>query len=136
MHIIIYSDGGSRGNPGPAGIGAVLWNADKTKKLAQISKYIGETTNNQAEYRALDAALDRAKELGAKTIECYLDSQLVVRQLEGKYKVKEPGIAAIFPAIKFKLHSFGTHSCHDIRRELNKDADALVNEALDKKLKN
>ena len=93
--IIIHSDGGARGNPGPAGIGAVL-NNEKGEVLAEISKYLGETTNNQAEYQALIAGLEKAKELKAEELECYLDSELVVKQLNREYKVKNAELAPLF----------------------------------------
>src|SRR5271155_4336517 len=89
--LIIYTDGGARGNPGPAAIGFVIYDA-AGKVLKKFKHYIGITTNNQAEYRALIAALDQAGDLGFKHASCHLDSELVVKQLNGKYKIKEPGL--------------------------------------------
>jgi ribonuclease HI len=132
--IIIFTDGGARGNPGPAGIGAVLYSEEK-EVLAQISEYIGETTNNQAEYQALLKALNKAVELQAEEVDCFLDSELVVKQLKGEYKVKNKELAPIFIKIynlktKFKRISF-TH----VPREKNKEADKLVNLAIDMNIK-
>ena len=118
----IFSDGGARGNPGPAGIGAVIYNEDN-KILAQISEYLGVTTNNQAEYRALIAALKKAKELGVEKVECYLDSELVVKQLNHEYKVKNKDLAPLFLEIHNLGTSFKSISFSHIRREYNKAAD-------------
>jgi len=129
--IIIYSDGGARGNPGPAGIGAVLSN-EKNEVVAEISKYLGETTNNQAEYQALIAALEKAKELKADELECYLDSELVVRQLNREYKVKNAELATLFLKVHNLSLSFKKIKFIHIRREQNKEADLLANVAMDK----
>lgn len=129
--LIIYSDGGARGNPGPAGIGAVLYDEHK-KVVATISEYLGETTNNQAEYKALIAALIKAKELGAKELECNLDSELVVKQLKREYKVKNPDLAPLFLKIHNLSMDFKNISYSHIRREFNKEADKLANEAMDR----
>ena len=129
--IIIHSDGGARGNPGPAGIGAVL-NNDKGEVLAEISKYLGETTNNQAEYQALIAGLEKAKELKAEELVCYLDSELVVKQLNREYKVKNAELAPLFLKIHNLSLSFRKISFIHVRREYNKEADRLANEAMDK----
>lgn len=129
--IIIYSDGGARGNPGPAGIGAVLSN-EKNEVVAEISKYLGETTNNQAEYQALIAALEKAKELKADELECYLDSELVVKQLNREYKVKNSELATLFLKVHNLSLSFKKIKFIHIRREQNKEADLLANVAMDK----
>ncbi len=129
--IIIYSDGGARGNPGPAGIGAVLYDEDKNI-IAEISQYIGETTNNQAEYRALLAGIKKAKELKAEALDCYLDSELVVKQLKREYKVKNKDLAPLFLEIHNLSLSFKKINYFHIPRELNKEADQLANEAMDR----
>lgn len=129
--IIIHSDGGARGNPGPAGIGAVL-NDESGAVLSEISHYLGETTNNQAEYRALTAALEKAKELQAEEVECYLDSELVVKQLNHEYKVKSPELAPLFLNIHNLSLSFKKIKFIHVRREYNKEADRLANEAMDR----
>ena len=129
--ITIYSDGGARGNPGPAGIGAVLLSSDDNV-LVEISEYIGETTNNQAEYRALLAALKKAKDLGAVEIEAYLDSELVVKQLNKEYKVKNKDLAPLFVQIYNISLGFKKISFSHVRREMNKHADRLANESMDR----
>lgn len=129
--IIIFSDGGARGNPGPAGIGAVLYNEDK-KIIAEISHYLGETTNNQAEYRALIAALKKARELGGQEIACYLDSELVVKQLNREYKVKNKDLAPLFLEVYNLSLGFQKVSFIHIPREKNSVADRLANEAMDR----
>lgn len=129
--LIIFSDGGARGNPGPAGIGAVLYNEDK-KIVAEISQYLGETTNNQAEYRALIAALKKARELGGQEIACYLDSELVVKQLNREYKVKNKDLAPLFLEVYNLSLGFQKVSFIHIPREKNSVADRLANEAMDR----
>lgn len=134
--IIINTDGGARGNPGPAGIGLVI-SDEQGNILYRLGEYIGETTNNQAEYRALLKALEEAKKLGYSEddLECRLDSELVVKQLNGQYKVKNEGIKPLFLQIHNLRSAFHSVSFKHIRREKNKEADRLVNEALDKELR-
>ena len=129
--LIIYTDGGARGNPGPAGIGAVLYNENK-KIIAEVSEYIGETTNNQAEYQAVIAAFAKAKELKAKELDFYLDSELVVKQLNREYKVKNEELAPLFLKIYNESLSFKKVNFTHIRREYNKEADRLVNLAINR----
>ena len=129
--IIIYNDGGARGNPGPAGIGAVLYNEDQ-EVLAKISQYLGVATNNQAEYQALILALKKALELGAEEVNCYLDSELVVCQLNREYKVKNKDLAPLFLDIYNLSLSFKKITFTHIPRERNKLADQLANEAMDR----
>ena len=130
--IIIYTDGGSRGNPGPAGIGVVLYNEAK-ERIAEISKYLGETTNNQAEYRALIIALKKAKDLGAKELDVFLDSELVVKQLNREYKVKNKDLAPLFLEVYNLSLNFSKITFTHIYREKNQEADRLANEAMDRK---
>lgn len=130
-NIIIFSDGGARGNPGPAGIGAVLYDQEKNK-LAEISKYLGETTNNQAEYKALIAGLKKAKELEAKEVKCFLDSELVVKQLNREYKVKHKDLAPLFLEIYNLSQYFSSIEFVHVPREKNIEADRLANLAMDK----
>lgn len=129
--IITFSDGGARGNPGPAGIGAVLYDSDNNK-LAEVSKYLGETTNNQAEYRALIAALKKAIDLGAEEVVSYLDSELVVKQLNREYKVRNAELAPLFLEIHNISLSFKKITFIHVMREKNKEADRLANEAMDR----
>ncbi len=132
--LIIFSDGGSRGNPGPAGCGAVVYNS-KRKIIAKIGQYIGINTNNQAEYRALILGLERAKKLKAIEVLCYLDSELVVKQLNREYRVKDKNLEPLFIKIHNLTLGFKSVTFKHIRREKNKEADRLVNLVLDKALK-
>lgn len=129
--LIIFTDGGARGNPGPAGIGAVLKN-EASIVVAEVSEYIGETTNNQAEYKAVIAALAAAKKLGAAELNFFLDSELVVKQLNREYKVRDKDLAPLFMKIYNAVMSFKKVTFKHVRRELNVEADKLVNEALDR----
>lgn len=130
--IFINSDGAARGNPGPAGIGVVL--KDETGKVvAEIFEYIGETTNNQAEYLALLAGLKKAIELGAESVGIFADSELMVSQIKGVYKVKNEGLKPLFNEAKELLKKFKTCNICHIPREKNKEADKLANKAIDSK---
>jgi len=129
--LIIYTDGGARGNPGPAGIGAVLYD-EKHQLVAEISEYLGVATNNQAEYRALIAAFKKAAELGAAELDCYLDSELVVKQLRHEYKVKNKDLAPLFLTIHNLALSFQKITYTHVPRERNKEADKLANQAMDR----
>lgn len=130
--IVMHTDGGARGNPGPAGIGAVLKDAETGKVLAEISEYIGEATNNVAEYKAVIAGLEKAKELSATEVRCFLDSLLVVEQLKQNYKVKDANLATLFVKAWNLIQGFTHVTFTHIERAKNKHADRLVNEALDK----
>lgn len=125
----LHTDGGARGNPGPAGIGFVL--RIENKKVIFHSEYIGETTNNQAEYKALIAGLKRAKREGVTDIECFLDSELVVRQLNGLYRIKHAEMKPLAQQAKALAGDFARISFAVVRREKNKEADLLVNQAVD-----
>lgn len=127
----MYSDGGARGNPGPAGIGAVLYD-DERNVVVEISEYIGETTNNQAEYKAMLAGIEKAKELGVENLVCHLDSELVVKQMRREYKVKNKDLAPLFIKAYNLSMSFKSIEFVHVRREKNKAADALANLAMDK----
>ena len=129
--LIIYTDGGARGNPGPAGIGAAIYNEDK-KLVAEISEYLGVATNNQAEYKAVIADIKKARELGALELEFFLDSELVVKQLNREYKVKNKELAPLFVVIYNEILNFKKVIFKHIRRELNKEADRLANLAMDR----
>ncbi|MCD4762289.1 ribonuclease HI family protein [bacterium] len=128
--LVIYTDGGARGNPGPSGIGAVLYDLEGNI-LDEISEYIGTATNNQAEYKAVLAAIERAHVLGAEMIDFYIDSELVVKQMNKEYKVKNKDLAALFVKIYNKTLSFKKVTFTHIRREKNEEADKLVNLAID-----
>jgi ribonuclease HI len=129
--LIIYTDGGARNNPGPAGIGAVLLD-EKGNEVDSISEYIGKATNNQAEYKAIIAGVKKAKDLDAEELECFLDSELVVKQLNREYRVKDKDLASLFVQVYNLSLSFKKISFNHIRREQNKEADRLVNLAIDK----
>jgi ribonuclease HI len=125
-----YSDGGARGNPGPAGIGFVIY-GEHSNILENVGMSIGTATNNQAEYKALLAALQAALKLGALEVDCYLDSELVVKQLQGKYKIKEEGLKPLASEVLKLTARFEKIQFHHIPREKNKLADKLLNQALD-----
>lgn len=127
--IIINSDGGARNNPGPAAIGIVI--SDEIGNILETHKeYIGKTTNNVAEYRALIEGLRRAHKYEPDEIECRLDSELVKKQVTGEYKTKDPGMKELLAQVR-ELSFFKHVSFVHVRREKNKLADSLVNEALD-----
>lgn len=132
MKATIYSDGGARGNPGPAGIGAVIYDKNK-QEIATISKFLGEATNNQAEYEALIAALKKAKELNIKELDVFLDSELIVKQVNREYKIKNKDLALLFIKVHNLSLSFDRINFKHVRREENKRADQLANEAMDRK---
>lgn len=126
----LYADGGSRGNPGPSASGFVLFDANDGL-LVDKGEYLGITTNNQAEYTALKLGLEEAKSLGAKRVDVYMDSLLVVNQMKGVFKVKNRDLWPIHDAIKQLVAQFEEVKFTHIPRELNKAADAAVNRALD-----
>ena len=139
MQYIVYSDGGARGNPGPAGCGFVVQDKEGNI-LHEGSEYIGETTNNQAEYQALWLALEHIKKTSTAhpqpltLIKCYLDSELVVKQLNKEYKMKNKDLRLWFDKITMLNFEWGgIISFHHVRREKNKHADRLANEAMDGK---
>lgn len=135
MHtkLIVYSDGASRGNPGPAGAGAVLVDAQGTI-VERLGKYLGSVTNNVAEYRGLLLGLARARELGAKEIEVRADSELMIRQLEGRYRVKHPAMQELFAEAQRLLAGFVKKKYVHVPREKNTDADEMSNRAIDEKM--
>lgn len=133
MKYITYTDGGARGNPGPAAIGGVVIE-DESKKKIPFHHYIGKTTNNQAEYKALIRALTIAVEKGATEIQCFLDSELVVKQLNREYRVRDQDLGPLFLTVWNLSAGLKKISFHHIRREKNKEADALVNKALDEQI--
>ncbi|HEU4599014.1 MAG TPA: ribonuclease HI family protein [Solirubrobacterales bacterium] len=128
--LTVNVDGGARGNPGPAAIGVVVRDGGG-EVLLERGERIGEATNNVAEYRALLLGLELAKELGGTELELIGDSELVVRQVEGRYKVKNAGMKELYEKVKAALRGFDSWSIRHVRREHNAEADRLVNEALD-----
>ncbi len=129
--LVINTDGGSRGNPGPAAIGVFIKDADSSEVVFEHGGYIGETTNNIAEYKALLKAVETARDMGAVEIQVNMDSELIVRQMLGQYKIKQPALQELAGQVVKILKSFKKYSFTHVRREFNKEADALVNQALD-----
>ena len=128
--LVVNVDGGSRGNPGPAAIAAVVAAPDG-EILEQRGERIGEATNNVAEYRALLLGIERARELGADEVEIVGDSELVVRQVKGEYKVKDDGLKPLHQKAQQALRDFESWSIRHVRRDDNEAADLLVNQTLD-----
>jgi ribonuclease HI len=129
--ITVHVDGGSRGNPGPAAVAAVATAPDGTV-LQEASEYIGEETNNVAEYRAVQLGLRLARELAADAVEVVNDSELVARQISGQYKVKHAGLRPLYLETMEALRGFSSWSVRNVRREHNERADELVNIELDR----
>ncbi|OGL73615.1 hypothetical protein A3D72_00095 [Candidatus Uhrbacteria bacterium RIFCSPHIGHO2_02_FULL_57_19] len=132
--IIIFTDGGARGNPGPAGLGVYIEDAETGKVLKRHSRFLGQTTNNQAEWRAVVDALEHAKELGAEEVELRSDSELVIKQLNREYKVKNKDLQPHFVRAWNLSLDFKKVTYRHVPRERNKEADRLVNEAIDRHL--
>ena len=130
-HLIAHSDGGARGNPGPAGYGVVIQD-QSGRKVAQLSEYLGHQTNNFAEYQGLIAALEYALEHGPKALKLISDSELLVRQIKGIYKVKNPTLQDLHSRAKELIAQLDWFSIGHALREQNRDADRLANEAMDK----
>ena len=133
MRVVVHVDGGARGNPGPAAVAAVATSADG-EPLGERKEYIGEATNNVAEYRALLLGLALARDLGAEEVEVVNYSELVARQIGGEYKVKHAGLKPLFSEAMQQLRGFHKWAVRPVRREQNARADELVNEALDEAL--
>lgn len=130
MKLVVHVDGGARGNPGPAAIAAVL-STPEGEVVADAKEAIGVATNNVAEYRALILGLARARELGANEVEVVNDSELVQKQINGEYKVKHPDMKPLYAEAIAALGQFDAWLVRSVPRAQNKDADALVNQALD-----
>lgn len=128
--LTLYADGGSRGNPGPAGAGAYLVD-ENGSELAKLHQYLGETTNNVAEYQGLIIGLEAAVKHQAQTLTVLLDSQLIVRQLNGQYRVKQPHLKPLFAQAKELLRQIPQVEIKHIPREENTEADQLANLAMD-----
>jgi len=131
--VVVYCDGGSRGNPGPAAIGALVVDPTMSppRRLATVSERIGVTTNNVAEWRALIAGLEAAARFRPRVVHVRADSLLVVRQLRGEYKVKQPHLQPLHARARTLLDAFERADVRHVPREENVEADALVNAALD-----
>jgi len=127
---VVHVDGGARGNPGPAGIGAVVTD-EHGNVLDRANDYIGVATNNTAEYRALLLGLERARALGAREVEVVNDSQLIARQITGEYRVKKADLRPLHAQALAGLGQFERWSIRSVPREQNEHADELVNDAID-----
>ncbi len=130
MKVVVNVDGGARGNPGPAAIAAVVQDPDGGV-LEESAERIGKATNNVAEYRALLLGIARAAAIGATEVELVGDSELIVRQVKGEYKVKDAALRELHAEVGRALKPFSAWSVRHVRREHNAEADRLVNEALD-----
>ncbi|GAC1412625.1 MAG: hypothetical protein NVSMB57_08100 [Actinomycetota bacterium] len=128
--IIAYTDGGARGNPGPAGIGVHI-TSKSGRTIGEVSEAIGRATNNVAEYTAVIRALETAQEMGARRVLIRADSKLVVEQMKGVYKIKHPNIKPLAARAAALVRTFDQVTFEHVRREKNKKADALVNIAID-----
>ncbi len=129
--VVIHVDGGARGNPGPAAIAAIVASPEG-ELLEQRGEAIGRATNNVAEYKALLLGIELARGLGAGEIELIGDSELVVRQVKGEYRVKEEGLRKLHRQVREALEDFDRWAIRHVRRDENAAADALVNETLDR----
>ena len=130
MKVVLYTDGASRGNPGPASIGAVLYD-EEDAIVVTVSEEIGTATNNVAEYSAVIAGLEVAAQLGADEVELRSDSLLLVRQISGEYRVKAAGLKPLHARVRALLSEFASVEVNHVPREQNEVADALANAALD-----
>ena len=131
--VVINTDGGARGNPGPAGTGVVIKD-ESGNVLYAVGEYVGETTNNVAEYKALIRALEQAVILSANIVKVNMDSELIVKQMNGQYKIKEPTLQELAGIVLKLRNNFQNVTFTHVRREFNKEADLLVNQAIDSRL--
>jgi ribonuclease HI len=130
--LTIFSDGASRNNPGEAGAGVLILRDNKP--VAKLSRYLGTTTNNIAEYTAAIMGMEHAVKLGASSVRLFADSELLVKQLNGQYKVKNEGLKSLHHKVKELIAKIGSVEVQYIPRALNKEADALANKAIDEKI--
>ena len=131
--ILIYTDGAARGNPGPAGLGAILRDAETGDVLDELARFLGIRTNNYAEWTAVEEAVRRALELGASQLDLRMDSELVARQISGRYRVKHADLKPIHARVMAMLGQLEGYTVGHVPRELNKDADRLSNVAIDER---
>lgn len=133
QRVRVYSDGAARGNPGPAGAGAVLV-SPSGQVVERLAKYLGVRTNNFAEYTALILGLQRAWELGVSEVEVFADSELMIRQLSGRYQVKSPSLKPLHEQARTLLNQFDRVKLVHVPREMNAAADEMSNKAIDERL--
>jgi ribonuclease HI len=129
--LLIYTDGAARGNPGPAGLGAILRDGETGAVVAELARFLGVRTNNYAEWTAVEDALTEALRLGATHVDLRMDSELVARQISGRYRVKHPELKPIHASVMAMLGKLAGYTVGHVPRELNKDADRLSNVAID-----
>jgi len=130
MLVQLYIDGAARGNPGPAGIGVVI-KSENDETLLEVSDYIGKTTNNVAEYMALIRGLEETMDMGNKSVEVYSDSELLVKQIKGEYKVKNEGLVPLYHHLMSLIKKLNHFSISHTVREENQHADELANRGID-----
>ncbi|HEX2193882.1 MAG TPA: ribonuclease HI family protein [Candidatus Limnocylindria bacterium] len=130
--MLIYTDGAARGNPGPAGAGALLRDAADGSVVAEIASFLGVRTNNYAEWTAVELALEEALAQGATHVDLRLDSELVARQISGRYRVKHPDLKPIHARVMALLARLAGYTVGHVPRELNREADRLSNVAIDR----
>jgi ribonuclease HI len=133
INLTIFTDGASRNNPGEAGAGVLIFREDKP--IAELARYLGTTTNNIAEYTAAIMGMEHAVKLGASSVRLFADSELLVKQLNGQYKVKNEGLKPLYQKVKELIAKIGTVDVQYIPRARNKEADALANKAIDEKIR-
>ncbi len=133
LHIVLYIDGASKGNPGLAGAGVWMTNGSGGK-LGEMSRYLGHKTNNEAEYWALLLGLREAKRLGGKSIHIFTDSELIERQVKGLYRVRHLNLKGLHKIVTQSLREFSSFDIQSIPRERNQEADRLANEAIQRRL--
>ena len=133
MRLVIHTDGAARGNPGPAGAGAVLRNAADGALVAELAVFLGERTNNYAEWTAVELALEEALAHGASRVDLRTDSELVARQIAGRYRVKHPDLKPIHARVMARLARLAGYTVGHVPRELNREADRLSNVAIDQR---
>jgi len=129
----LYVDGASKGNPGRAGAGVWMTNQEG-KRLVEMSRYLGEKTNNEAEYWALLVGLREAKRLGGRSVRIFTDSELIARQVKGIYRVKDSNLKGLHKEVMENLRAFASFEIESIPREDNREADRLANEAIQRKI--
>jgi ribonuclease HI len=130
----LYTDGASRGNPGPAGAGVLLLD-EKGRPILELNRFLGKATNNEAEYQALIAGLEAAEKLEITRLRIFLDSELVVKQLRGEYRVRNPRLQPLFDEVASRLQRLSSYGIMHVPRERNEKADRLANEAVDRGLR-
>ena len=131
MRLLIHTDGAARGNPGPAGAGAIIRDAATGAVIAEVAEPLGHATNNVAEWTAVLLALEDARRLGATHVDLRMDSELVARQISGIYRVKHADLKPLHAAVMDLLGGFEGYTVGHVPRELNRDADRLSNVAID-----